>query len=163
MDSFWGSLGPSCCGAGGIPQTISLACGEHAQSLGHPGFAPLTACVLSRSTLLRLHPGCSAGNWLRWALGCVHFPGLSRSGSGSRVLHTGAVSVGPAFCALPRPEQLRGPGAWRASLPRPRRWVFWVYGGRTFSGVPCVSSGRLISGCHPPGGCPPSRIPGSLG
>ena len=35
------------------------------------------------------------------ALSCRHFPGLSRSGSGSRVLHKGADSVGPAFCAFP--------------------------------------------------------------
>ena len=41
--------------------------------------------------------------------------------------------------------------------------VFWVYNWCTFSGVPCVSSGELISGCDPPGGCRPSRIPGSLG
>ena len=40
-------------------------------------------------------PGYSAGNCLRQALGCVHFPGLSRSGSGSRVLSKGADSVGP--------------------------------------------------------------------
>ena len=29
--------------------------------------------------------------------------------------------------------------------------------------MPCVSSGDLISGCDPPGGCQPSRIPRSLG
>ena len=40
----------------------------------------------------------------------MHFPGLSRSGSGSQVLHKGTDSVGPAFCALPRSEQLRQPG-----------------------------------------------------
>ena len=51
--------------------------------------------------------GCSAGNCLMRALGCVHFPGLSRSGSGTRVLHKGTDLVGPAFCALPRSEQLR--------------------------------------------------------
>ena len=50
---------------------------------------------------------CSAGNCLRWALGSIHFPGLSCSGSGSWVLHKGADSVGPALCALPRSEQLR--------------------------------------------------------
>ena len=61
--------------------------------------------------------GYSAGNCLRWALGCVHFPGLSHSGSGSQVLHKGADSVGPAFCALPRSEQLRRPGACRAQSP----------------------------------------------
>ena len=31
------------------------------------------------------------------ALRCVHFPGLSQSGSGSRVVHEGADSAGPAF------------------------------------------------------------------
>ena len=48
-------------------------------------------------------------------------------------------------------------------LPRPCRSVFWVYNWRTFSAVLCVSSGELISGCDPPGGCRPSRIPRSLG
>ena len=48
-------------------------------------------------------------------------------------------------------------------LPRPCHSVFWVYNWRTFSGVPCVSSGELISGCDPPGRCQPSRIPRSLG
>ena len=38
-------------------------------------------------------------------------------------------------------------------LPRPCRLVFWVYNWRAFSGVPCVSSGELISGCDPPGRC----------
>ena len=46
-------------------------------------------------------------NSLRWALGCVHFPGLSHSGSGSQVLHKGTDWVGPAFCARPRSKQLR--------------------------------------------------------
>ena len=101
-------------------------------------------------------PGCSAWNCLRWALGCVHFPGLSRSSSDSRVLHKDTDSVGPEFCALPRSEQLRRPGAWRAQLPQlgavssrlphPSRSVFWVYNRRSFSDVPCVSSGELISG-----------------
>ena len=35
-------------------------------------------------------------------------------------------------------------------LPCPCRSVFWVYNWRTFSGVPCVSSGELISGCDCP-------------
>ena len=48
-------------------------------------------------------------------------------------------------------------------LPRPCWSVFWVYNQRTFSGVPCVSSGALTSGCDPPGGCRLSRIPRSLG
>ena len=48
-------------------------------------------------------------------------------------------------------------------LPRPCLSVFWVYNQHTFSGVPCVAFGELISGCDPPGGCRPSRIPRSLG
>ena len=60
---------------------------------------PRSRRVLSRSTLLRLQVALQ-GNCLQRALGCMHFPGLSHSGSGSRVLHKGADSVGPVFCAL---------------------------------------------------------------
>ena len=48
-------------------------------------------------------------------------------------------------------------------LLRPSCSVFCVYNRCAFSGVPCVSSGELISGCDPPGGCQLSRIPRSLG
>ena len=97
MVSCLGWLVQSCCGEGGAPQTdVTGLCGEHSRCSSHSGFAPLTACVLSR-----LH--CS-GSWLlsrERALSRVHFPGLSRSGSGFQVLHKGADSVGPAFCAFP--------------------------------------------------------------
>ena len=82
------------------------------------GLSPLTVCVLSRSTLLRLQVALP-GNCMRRALGWVHFPGLSRSG-----------------------DQVLGershPQLEVASylLPRPSRSGFWVYKGRTFSGVP---------------------------
>ena len=75
------------------------------------GLPLLMECVLSQSTLLRLQVALQ-GNCLRQALGCMHFPGLSHSGSGSQVLHKGPDSVGPAFCALPRSEKFRRPGAW---------------------------------------------------
>ena len=75
------------------------------------------ACVLSPSTLLRLQVALQ-GNCPKWALGFVHFPGLSHSRSGSWVLHKGTDSVGPASCALPRSEQLRRPGAWREHSPQ---------------------------------------------
>ena len=73
----------------------------------------LTACVLSPSTPLRLQVALPGTVLRRPWVACTS-PGkcLSRSGSGSRVLPTGADSVGPAFCALPRSEQLRLPGAW---------------------------------------------------
>ena len=152
---------------------ISLACVGSARSVwATPGLPPLTVNVLSPSTLLKLQVALK-GNCLKWALGYVHLPGLSCSGSGSRILHKGTDSVGPAFCALARSEQLRRQGAWQAHspqvggasyhLPRPSHSISWVYSRSTVSGVPCVSSGELISGCDPPGRCQPSRIPGRLG
>ena len=90
---------------------ISLVCVGSACSVWATlGLPPLTACVLSPSTLLRLLVALQ-GNCLKWALSCVYFPGLSHSCLGSRVLHKGTDSVGRTFCALPRPEQLRRPGA----------------------------------------------------
>ena len=151
---------------------ISLACVGSARSVWATlGLSPLTVCVLSKSALLRLQVALQ-GNCLKQALCCMHFPGLSHSGLGSWVLHKGTDSVGPVFCALPRLEQLRRPGAWRAHtpqvrvsyrLPCPNCLVSWVRSGSTISGVPCVSSGEQISGCDPPSGCQPSRIPGRLG
>ena len=60
---------------------ISLVCGGSARSVwATQGLPPLTACVLSWSTLLRL-PGCSAGELSKVGLGCMHIPGLSHSRS----------------------------------------------------------------------------------
>jgi len=76
------------------------------QCLSHTGPAPAYgAYTLPAHTAQAL--GCSAGNHLRLDLGCMHLPGLSRSGSGTRVVLRGADSVGPVFCALARSEQLR--------------------------------------------------------
>ena len=81
------------------------------------GFPPVTACVLSQSTLLTLQVALQ-GNCLKPAPACMHFPGLSHSGSGSWIFHKGTDSVQPVFCALPRPSQLRQLGAWRAHSPQ---------------------------------------------
>ena len=86
------------------------------------GLPPLTVCVLSWSTLFRFQVALQ-GNCLRPSLGCVHFPGLRHSGSGSRVLHKGTELGGPGFCALPRSEQLRRPGAWRVHSPQVGRCI----------------------------------------
>ena len=52
---FLGSLVQLCCGEGVTLKADNTGvCGECSQCLGHTGFAPLTACVLSLSTLLRL-------------------------------------------------------------------------------------------------------------
>ena len=50
--------------------------------------------------------------------GLYALPSLSHSGSGTQVVLRGTDSVGPAFCALPRSEQLRWPGVWWARALR---------------------------------------------
>ena len=96
---FLGSLVQSCCGKGGVLQTNNT--GMCQQCLSHTGPA-LThgVCALPAHTAQAL--GCSTENRRRLALGCMHLPGLSRSGSGTQVVLRGADSVGPAFFALPR-------------------------------------------------------------
>ena len=75
--------------------------GVCSQCLSHTGPAPAHgACALPAHTAQTL--GCSTGNHPRLALGCMHLPG-----SGTWVVLRGADSVGPAFCAPPRSEQLR--------------------------------------------------------
>ena len=109
----------------------------------------------------------------------VCFPSLHCSGS--RLLFQGLSEAGPVLSALPRskPPRFRSSSTpqrhrfdWACVLcPSPVRAaqvtrcfascnlspppshcsVFWVYNGCTFSGVPCVSSGELVSGWDPPG------------
>ena len=80
--------------------------GMCSQCLSHTGSAPAhSAYSLPAHTAQAL--GCSARNHPWPALGCLHLPGLSRSGSGTRVVLRGTDSVAPSFCALPRSEQLR--------------------------------------------------------
>ena len=130
---------------------ISLACVGSSRSVWATlGLPQLTTCVLSWTTLFSFHVAVQV-NCLRRALGCRHFPGLSRSGWGSRVLHKGTDSVGPAFYALYRSKQLRRPGAWRVHspqvgsasyhLPGPSHLFSWVQSGSAVSGVLCISLG----------------------
>jgi len=101
---FLGSLVQSRCGEGGTLQTNNT--GMCLQCLSHTGPAPAHgACSLPAHTTQAL--GWSARNHPQLAMGCLHLPGPSRSGLGTRVVLRGADSVGPAFCALPRSEQLR--------------------------------------------------------
>ena len=152
---------------------ISLSCVWSACSVWATlGLLPHTVYVLSWSTLLRLQVALQA-NCLRWALHFMHFPVLPHSGSGSWVLHKGTDSVGPVFCALPRSsssgDQVHGERTlprWDGAsyhLPRSSCSVSWVHSRSAISGMSCVSSGELVSGCNPPGRCQPSRIPGRLG
>ena len=73
--------------------------GALAVSRPHWVCPPLTVCVLPR-----LHGSGSRLLSRERALSCMHFPGLSRSGSSFRVLHKSPDSVGPAFCAFPGPS-----------------------------------------------------------
>ena len=136
------------------------------------GLPLLMAYVLSQSTLLRLQVALQR-NCLRWALGCVHFYIYTAHFQVLGYSTKAQTSAGPEFCALPRSKQLMQPGAWQAHssqldgasyhLPGPSLFASWLCSGSTVSGVPCVSSGVLISGCDPPDGCQPFRISGRLG
>ena len=119
--------------------------------------------VLSGSTLLRVQ-GALQGHCPKWALHFVHFPGLNHSGSGSQVLQKGTDSIGRILC----PFQVQAAQVTRCLESVPG-WlcVYWaqplsfqVHHKSTVSGMLCVSSGELISGCAPPGRHQPSRIPG---
>ena len=111
--------------------------GVCSQCLSHTGSAPVHgACSLSAHTAQAL--GCSAGNHPWPALGCLYFPGPSRSGSGTRVVLRGADSrLGLRFVPFPDPSS-SGDEVFCArdccDLSPPRCSVFWVYNWRTFSG-----------------------------
>ena len=170
--TYLGSLVQLCCGEGGTLQTnITGMCGESLQCLGHAGFVPAhSVCAFLVYTAQA--PGCSAGNCPKWALGFVHFPDLSWSGSGSQVLHKGTESVGHAFCALCRSEWLRWPQLGECTVPG--RLCVLIMSLAPAAQFPCAPQERhlryalcflweLISDCNPPGRCQPSRIPGRLG
>ena len=107
--------------------------GVCSQYLSHTGSAPAHgACSLPAHIAQAL--GCSAGNHPWPALGCLHLPGLSHSGSGTRVVLRGAESVGPAFCVLSSSgDEVFGEHNCCDLLP-PHRPVLQVYNWHTFSG-----------------------------
>ena len=143
-------------------------CGECLQCLGHTEFAP-SHSVCAFPVYTAQAPGCSARE-------------LSKVGPRLRALPRSTL-LRCRFCGTPQrhrlcwacilcPSQVQAAQVTRClastvaatyRLPRPCHSVFWVYNWRTFSGVPCVSSGELISGCDPPGRCQPSRIQRSIG
>ena len=71
--------------------------------------------VLSRGAQTAPALGCSAGNRLGPALGCVHFPGPSRSGSALRQPSEAQIRLGLRFVPFPGPSSS---GVWRARSPR---------------------------------------------
>ena len=89
-------------GREGCCKQITLACARSASAtLGLPPVHG--ACSLSVHAAQAL--GCSAANHPRPALGCLHLPGPSRSGSGTRVVLRGADSqLGLRFVPFPDPS-----------------------------------------------------------
>ena len=72
---------------------------------------PVPSCGAQTAPALR----CSAGNHLRPALGCVHLPGLSRSGSALREPSEAQIWLGLCFVPFPGPSSS---GVWRVQLLR---------------------------------------------
>ena len=101
VDTFLGSLVQSCCGEGGTLQANNT--GMCSQCLSHTGPALAHGvCALPAHTAQAL--SCSTGNHPRLALGCMHFPGLSCSGSGTQVVLRGTDSDGLLFVPFPGPS-----------------------------------------------------------
>ena len=122
MVIYLGSLVSRAVGREEHCKQISLVSVGSARSVSAAlGLPLLTTCVLSQSTLLRLQVALQT-NCVKWALGCMHFPGRSHSGSGSRVLHKGTDLVGPAFCAFPGPRSSGNQVFSKRTLPA-GRWV----------------------------------------
>ena len=102
--------------------------------------------AIPRSKLLRFRfLGTPQRHRLGWA--CVLCPSQVQAAQVTRCLASALSQLGSASYHLPSPSPL----------------VSWVHHKSAISGVLCVSSGELISGCNPPGRCQPFRIPGRLG
>ena len=133
MDPFFflGSLVQSRCGEGGMMQTNNtVMC---MQCLSPAG--PVPAC--GAQTAPALH--CSARNRLRPALGCVHLPSLSCSGSVLRQPSEAQIRLGLRFVPFPGPSIS---GVWQT---RSLRLVAFPIAAAQFSGcttgAPCEADG----------------------
>ena len=115
-------------------------------SVGELSKAGPGLCALERSKPLRLRfLGTPQRHRLSWT--CVLCPSQVREAQATRCLaSTLSQGCGASYHLL-----------------GPSHWVSWVCSKNTVSGVPCVSSGELISDCDPPDGCQLFRIPGRLG
>ena len=128
-------------------------------------FRPHWVCPCLRHVCFpRLHCSGSRLLYRERALSCLHFPGLSCSGSGFPVLRKEADSWACVLC-LPRPSSSGSQELDECTLPGAVHLIPSAVPAsvslRQF-GAPCVSSGELVSSCDPPGGCQPLRISGSL-
>ena len=176
-----------------LQTNITGVCGECSQCLGQAAFVTTHGMCAFWSILLKLQIalqgnflkwalGClqspdlsfsGSGSWVLrkgtdpLGLCFVPFPGPSRSGDQWLVsaLYLGGIfmpQLESVFSSLSIMQKSEPPGESYHPL-HPSHSVSWVYSGSTISGVPCVSSGELISGCDPPGGCQSSMTPERLG
>ena len=112
-------------GREGCCKQITLGCARSASAtLGLPPSAH-GVCSLPAHAARAL--GCSTGNHPWPALGCLHFPGPSHSGSGTRIVLRGADSwLGLRFVPFPDPSS-SGDEVFGArsccDLSPPRYWV----------------------------------------
>ena len=81
------------------------------------GLLPFTECVFSRSSLLRFKVTLQ-GNCLKWALGFVHFPGLSCSGSGLGYPTKAQTQLGLRFVPVPGLSSSCDQVLGKVTLPR---------------------------------------------
>ena len=144
-------------------------CGECSQCLYHTRFAP-GHCLCAFPVYTVEAPGCSAGELSKAGPG---FHALPRSKS-LRFRFSGTPQRHRLlFVPFPGPSSSGNQGLGEHTLPRwgsvsyhlpgPCSSVSQVCIRRTVSGVPCVSSGELMSGCDLSGGCQLFRIPGRVG
>ena len=121
-------------------------------------FRPHWVCPRSQRVCFPVYtaqaPGCSI--WSGPCLAC---------GSSFRGLHKSAGSAGPEFCAFPAGAAQAARSLTSTLSPGAERLIPSTVPASVSlrrSGAPCVCSGELASSRHPPGGCQPSRISGSL-
>ena len=101
---------------------ISLVCVGSARSVWVTlGLPPLTACVLSQSTLLRLQVALLVTVWGGPWVVCtsqIYAAQVQVLGYSTKAQTQLGLSFVPTFCALPRSEQLSWPGACRVHTPQ---------------------------------------------
>ena len=170
---YLGLLVQLCCGEGGTLQAnITAVYGECLQCLGHTEFAH-THGVYAFPVYTAQAPGCSAGVLSKVGPGLCALPRskpLRFESSGTTQRHR--LSWACVLCPSQVPADqvtrclvsvLSPDGQCILYLPGASHSVSWVRSKSAISGVPCVSSGELISDCDPPGRCQLHRIPGRLG
>ena len=97
---------------------ISLACVGSARSVWATlGLPLLTESVLSWATLLMLQAALQ-GNCLKWALGCMHFPGLSPQVQVLGYSTKAQTWLGLRFVRFPGPSSSGDQVLGECSLPR---------------------------------------------